>query len=176
MKKLFLIIFPCVLFLFSKTVLADGSLFNITVTPESERLNAPGFMIEKLGGGKAGLSDYKGKVVLLNFWATWCMPCRQEMPSMETLWQKYKAQGFVIVAISNDEGSPSRIESFSKIFKLGFPILLDPEGKVSGIYKVSGLPTSYLIDRKGKIVSYIVGSKDWASPAAFKVVEKLLSQ
>jgi len=151
-------------------------LDDLFVVPEVERHPAPDFVIENLSGGDTGLADYKGKVVLLNFWATWCMPCRAEMPSMEALWKKYKEQDFVVVAISIDEGSKKRVETFTEIFDLSFPVLLDPDSKVNDLYKVSNMPTSFLIDRNGRIISRIVGSDDWASEIAIKLVEGLLSQ
>jgi peroxiredoxin len=169
-----LIIFPLMLLL-STIAQAAAPLDNLSVVPEVARHSASDFEIEKLGGGKAGLADYKGKLVLLNFWATWCIPCREEMPGMETLWQKYKEQGFVVLAVSVDEGSKSRIEKYSKMFNLSFPILLDPESEVSDLYKVSNMPTSFLIDGNGKVISRIVGTEDWSSPAAVELVEKLLS-
>jgi peroxiredoxin len=169
-----LIIFPLMLLL-STIAQAAAPLDNLSVVPEVARHSASDFEIEKLDGGKAGLTDYKGKLVLLNFWATWCIPCREEMPGMETLWQKYKEQGFVVLAVSVDEGSKSRIETFSKLLDLSFPILLDPESEVSDLYKVSNMPTSFLIDGNGKIISRIVGTEDWSSPAAVELVEKLLS-
>jgi len=163
------------LLLLSGTVQAANPLDELTIVPEAERQPAPDFSIENLRGGNAGLKDYKGKVVLLNFWATWCMPCRAEMPSMETAWQKYKDQGFAVVAVSVDEGSKGRIETFARLLDLSFPILLDPESEVSDMYKVSNMPTSFLIDRNGKIISRIVGTDDWTSPEAIQLVEKLLS-
>jgi peroxiredoxin len=172
MKKL--IIIPLLLLL-SGAVQATP-LTNLFVVPEVARHEAPDFVSEKLEGGKASLADYKGKLVLLNFWATWCIPCRAEMPGMETLWQKYKEQGFVVVAISNDEGSRARVKTFSEILDLSFPILLDPEGEVSDLYKVSNMPTSFLIDRKGNIISRIVGTEEWTSPEAIQLVEGFLSQ
>ena len=172
MRKL--IIIPLLLLL-SGTVQATP-LANLFVVPEVARHDAPDFVSENLNGGQAALADYKGKLVLLNFWATWCMPCRAEMPGMETLWQKYKEQGFVVVAISSDEGSPARVETFSKLLDLSFPILLDPEGEVSDLYKVSNMPTSFLIDRDGNIISRIVGTEAWDSPEAIQLVEGLLSQ
>ena len=151
-------------------------LDDLSIVPEVERHQAPDFVIENLSGGDTGLADYKGSIVLLNFWATWCMPCRAEMPSMETLWHKYKDQGFVIVAISIDEGSKKRVEKFIEIFDLSFPVLLDPESKVNDLYKVSNMPTSFLIDRNGKIISRIVGSDDWTSEEAIQLVETLLGK
>jgi thiol-disulfide isomerase/thioredoxin len=101
MKK---IIIP-VLFLLSGVVHAAPPLADLFVVPEIARHSAPDFVTENLRGGNTGLADFHGKVVLLNFWATWCMPCREEMPGMEALWQKYKDQGLAVVAISTDEGS-----------------------------------------------------------------------
>lgn len=164
------------LFLLGTIAQAATPLSDLSVVPEVARQSAPDFNLENLRGGDTGLVDYKGKVVLLNFWATWCMPCREEMPSMEALWQKYKEQDFVIVAISIDEGSKKRVETFIEIFDLSFPVLLDPESKVNDLYKVSNMPTSFLIDRNGKIISRIVGSDDWASEEAIQLMEKLLTQ
>jgi peroxiredoxin len=114
-------------------------------------------------------------VVLLNFWATWCMPCRQEMPSMEKLWQKFRDKGLVIFAVSTDEGGPGRVRSFVKRLKLSFPVVLDPDSKVSDLYQVSGLPVSYLIDREGRLVEVITGSEDWMNEKAIARIESLLS-
>jgi len=164
------------LLLVSGAAQASASLADLLVVPEVERHEAPAFSIENLLGGNTSLADYKGKVVLLNFWATWCMPCRAEMPGMETIWQKYKEQGLVIAAVSVDEGSRGRIKTFSRLLDLSFPILLDPESEVSDLYEVSNMPTSFLIDRNGKVISRIVGTEEWTSPEAIELVEKLLSQ
>lgn len=164
------------LLLLSGVAQAATPLADLIIVPEVDRQTAPDFEIENLAGGNTALADYKDKVVLLNFWATWCMPCRAEMPGMETVWKKYKEQGFVVVAISVDEGSKGRIETFSKLLDLSFPILLDPESKVSDLYKVSNMPTSFLIDRNGKIISRIVGTDDWTSAETVQLVEELLSQ
>ena len=169
------IIFPLLLLL-SGAAQATAPLADLSVAPEVARHTAPDFVSENLRGGNTSLADYDGKIVLLNFWATWCMPCRAEMPGMETLWKKYKEQGLVIAAVSVDEGSRGRIETFTKLFDLSFPVLLDPESKVSDLYKVSNMPTSFLIDRNGKIVSRIVGTEEWTSPEAIQLVEELLAQ
>ncbi len=169
------IIFPLLLLL-SGVAQATTPLADLVVVPEVARHAAPDFVSENLRGGNTGLADYRGKVVLLNFWATWCRPCRAEMPGMETLWQNYKEQGLVVAAVSVDEGSRGQIETFSKLLDLSFPILLDQESKVSDLYKVSNMPTSFLIDRNGKIISRIVGTKEWVSPEAIQLVEKLLAQ
>lgn len=137
---------------------------------------APAFSLKTLQGGQARLTDYRGQVVLLNFWATWCGPCREEMPSMEKLWQRYREQGLVILAVSTDNGGESRIKNFVRRLGLTFPILLDPDSQASDLYQVSGVPVSFLIDRQGRITARILGSKDWADESAIHQVEGLLRQ
>ncbi len=176
MHKACLLLVLSFLSLFGGTALATGPLSKLSVIPLAERQAAPAFLLESLTGGKESLADYKGKLVLLNFWATWCMPCRQEMPSMASLWQKYQDQGLIVVAISLDEDARSRVASFAKIFKLSFPILLDPQSQVGGAYEVSGVPASYLIDRNGKLVARVVGSDDWSSHESFRLIEALLAE
>ena len=95
---------------------------------------------------------------------------------MESLWQRYRDKGLHVVAISIDEGARSRIESYIKRLKLSFPVLLDPDGEVSARYQVSSLPENYLIDRNGQVIAHIVGSEDWASAEAFKLIDTLLSE
>jgi peroxiredoxin len=160
----------------SCAVQASSPLSELFVVPKAARQDAPDFELENLRGGNSGLADYRGKVMLLNFWATWCMPCRDEMPGMETLWQKYKKKDFVVVAVSIDDGSKKRIETFTRLLDLSFPVLLDPESEVNDLYKVSNMPTSFLIDRDGKIISRIVGSDDWLSAEAVQLVEKLIAE
>ncbi len=140
------------------------------------RLPAPAFTLSRLKDGEARLKDYKGKVVLLNFWATWCAPCREEMPAMQRLWERYRAQGFVIIAIAADRGSRKPVVSFVDKLALSYPVLLDPEGDVRNRYEVVGLPMSYLIGRDGKISGRLIGSREWDSPEADAVVTTLLGQ
>lgn len=176
-KRIFLLSF-----LLSLHSLPSASpLSGMHINAGSERLPAPVFVSEKLDGDKdsgsrVSLSDYKGKLVLLNFWATWCMPCRKEMPGMEKLWQKYRDRGFVVLAVSSDEGSPARVKTFTEKFNLSFPVLLDPEDEVGTLYNVSSLPATFLIDRQGRVVSRAVGSEDWFSEEAFILVENLLNE
>jgi peroxiredoxin len=170
------LIIPPLLLLLSSAALVAAPLSNLFIVPEVARHTAPDFVSENLHGGNIGLADYRGKVVLLNFWATWCIPCREEMPGMEALWQKYKEKGFVVAAVSVDEGSQKRVETFTKLLDLSFPVLLDPESEVNDLYKVSNMPTSFLIDGNGKIISRIVGTEDWSSPEAIQLVEKLLNE
>ena len=143
--------------------------------PGQRTVEAPEFALADLMGSRVRLSDHQGHVVLLNFWATWCAPCRAEMPSMEKLYQAYRDRGLVILAISGDRTSRSSVEAFVQELGVTFPILLDPAGEVFAQYGVRGLPTSYLLDRQGRIVSAEAGARDWNSTVARRVVEALLN-
>ena len=117
---------------------------------------APEFTLKTLDGKEVSLKDFKGKVVLLNFWATWCPPCKEELPLFEEVYQKYKDKGFVILAINTD---PENLQDFLKKsnIKITFPILIG-EDRLLELYPVRGLPTSFLIDREGKIVKVRLGT------------------
>jgi len=150
---------------------------SIQVGAQAERgAVAPDFALPGLDGAAFRLSDYRGKVVLLNFWATWCPPCRAEMPSMEKLYQVYRDRGLVILAVSGDRGGKAVVESFVQERGVTFPILLDPANEVFAQYGVRGLPTSYLLDRQGRVVSAEAGARDWNSQAARQVVGALLKE
>lgn len=124
---------------------------------------APAFELRDITGKKVHFTEYKGKVILLNFWATYCVPCRKEMPSMERLYNELKGKGFVVVAISIDPLEKS-VRSFVKKSKITFPILMDKEKEVYfDLYAVFTLPTSFLIDKNGVIVEKYFGEKEWDS-------------
>jgi peroxiredoxin len=135
---------------------------------------APDFTLKDINGNQVSLSSFKGKVVLLNFWATWCPPCRAEMPSMNKLQQMLKNKGLVIIAISTD----SRIDEpkyFIKQNPVDFTVLHDSNLKVSrNLYKVFMMPTTFLIDKKGVIVEKYFGEQDWTDPDIIKEIEALL--
>ncbi len=116
---------------------------------------APNFTLKTLNGRRVSLKDFRGKVVLINFWATWCPPCREELPLFEKIYEKYKDKGFVILAVNTD---PENLKDFLKSFgvKFTFPILLGND-KVLDLYPIRGLPTSFLIDKNGKIVKVRLG-------------------
>lgn len=116
----------------------------------SQPATAPEFTAPRLGSGSLSLRDHRGKVVFLNFWATWCPPCKEEMPSMDRLYRRFKDRGFT------------------------FPIGLDPTLEVANLYAIRGLPASFLIDKSGRIAAVAVGPRDWDSRAARAVVESLL--
>jgi cytochrome c biogenesis protein CcmG/thiol:disulfide interchange protein DsbE len=135
---------------------------------------APDFSVPGLHASSIRLRDFRGQVILLNFWATWCPPCREEMPSMERLYRRFKSTGFVILALSIDSKGEEVVSPFVKSFALTFPVGLDPKMTVAGEYRMAGLPTSILIDAAGAIAAVAVGPRDWDSPAAHQVIEKLL--
>jgi len=120
------------------------------------------------------LSDFRGKVVFVNFWATWCAPCKEEMPSMERLYRRYKGQGFRIVGVSVDTTDAAGVAAFVKALGLTFPIALDPRMEVAERYKVRALPSSFLIDRAGNLAGIALGPRDWDSRVAHAVIARFL--
>lgn len=135
---------------------------------------APDFSVPGLHASPIRLRDFKGQVIFLNFWATWCPPCREEMPSMERLYRRFRARGLTILALSIDSKGAEVVGPFVKSFGLTFPVGLDPKMSVAGEYRMAGLPTSILIDRGGVIAAVAAGPRDWDSPAAHQVIETLL--
>ncbi len=139
---------------------------------------APDFRTLDLNtGDSVSLSeDYRGSVTLVNIWATWCIPCRAEMPSMQRLYDSLGHRGFRIAAISIDEGSPEEVLAFTRELGLTFDILQDRQGRVQQQYQTTGVPESFLLDRRGILVKRVIGAHDWNSPANRGTVERLLEQ
>jgi len=135
---------------------------------------APDFTFPGLDGKKVSLADYKGKVVLLNIWATWCAPCVAEMPSMEKLYQELKDEDFVLLAVSVDETGTEAVAPFMKKHKLGFPVLLDTVGDIKSLYQVTGIPESFIIGKDGIIIEKIIGPRDWAASGAIRFFRNLV--
>ena len=111
---------------------------------------APAFTLTALSGGQTALSQYKGQVVLVNFWATWCGPCQQEMPLLDQMYKKYKPAGFTLIGVNVDKEEPAVKELLARK-PVSFPVLLDPANQVSKAYHVDEMPSSVIIDRKGDI-------------------------
>ena len=135
---------------------------------------AKDFDVPDHAGGRMRLRDYRGTVVLLNFWATWCPPCKEEMPSMERLYRRYRARGFAVLAVSIDADGAQAVVPFVKKFGLTFPVGLDPRMAVANEYRVRALPSTFLIDSRGRTVGTAIGPRDWDSRPARGVVESLL--
>jgi len=134
---------------------------------------APNFTFPGLDGKKVSLADFKGKVVLLNIWATWCAPCVAEMPSMEKLYQELKDEGFEILAVSVDESGAEAVSPFMEKHKLSFPVLLDTRGEIKNLYQTTGIPESFIVDKNGIILEKIIGPRDWAASGAVRVFRNL---
>ena len=127
------------------------------------------------GAGRAlSLADFRGKVVLLNIWATWCPPCKIEMPSMERLHQKLAGTDFQLVAVSVDEEDSSVVNKFVKEYGLTFPVLHNQDGSIRQIYQTTGVPESFVIDRDGVIVKKVIGAADWDAPVNENLIRRLL--
>ncbi|WP_425466563.1 TlpA disulfide reductase family protein [Paracoccus subflavus] len=125
-------------------------------------------------GGTHRLEDYRGKVVLLNFWATWCAPCREEMPSLDRLQADMGGDDFVVLAVATGRNAPEQIDRFYAETGLqNLPVLLDPRQKLSRAMGVVGLPVTVLIDREGNEIARLLGEADWASEPARQVIEQL---
>lgn len=137
---------------------------------------APDFAFPGLDGKMIRLSDHKGKVVLVNIWATWCPPCVDEMPSMEKLYQKFEAENFEILAVSIDESGLKAVAPFMKKTGLTFPALIDSEGTIKTAYRITGIPESFIIDKQGFLIKKIVGPVDWASPKVFRFFSELIQK
>jgi peroxiredoxin len=136
---------------------------------------APAVTLATLDRGRASLADHRDKLVVLNFWATWCHPCALEMPSLEALWRRYQERGLVVLAVSVDRGSPrGLLEPYVRNLKLTFPILLDPDSKTSDGWRVTALPATFLVRPGGEVTGMAVGAREWNSDEMRALVERLL--
>ncbi|KJR41499.1 redoxin domain-containing protein [Candidatus Magnetoovum chiemensis] len=126
---------------------------------ELDNAPAPDFKLKSVDGQEVSLSSLKGKVVLLNFWATWCDPCRDEMPSLNKLYKEFKDKNFVVLGISSENARD--VKAFLNSNPLEFLMLIAPNSSVSKSYKVFMMPTSFLIDKKGRIVNKYLGQRQW---------------
>ena len=138
-------------------------------------LPAPELKAHDLGGAPRTLADYRGKVVLLNFWATWCPPCQREMPSLERLRTRMAGRPLEIVAISSAE-TPEEVGAFLSRMKLGFPVLLDPDSSNTRRWKVFALPTTFVLDAEGRVRHVLTGPAEWDEGEALAVVESMLAK
>lgn len=123
-----------------------------------EGFSAPDFTLELLGGGEVTLSDLRGQVVMVNLWASWCPPCRKEMPDIEQVYQDFKDEGLVVLAVNTTyQDTEVGAAAFVQAYGLSFPVPLDRTGTVAQQYQLRGLPSTYFVDRKGVIQTFVVG-------------------
>jgi len=146
-----------------------------TLTPMEPPVAAPGFTLDDMDGKSHSLSDYRGKWVLINFWATWCPPCRKEMPSLEQLYQTFHGRSFRVLAVNQWENADLVFSYLGDLDVFpSFPILFDPDSKVSEAYGVRGLPTSFIIDPQGRIAYRAVGGREFDHPEVVRLIDGLL--
>ena len=138
-----------------------------------EMVEAPDFALPDPAGKTVRLKEFRGRYVFLNFFATWCGPCREEMPAMERLHQTYSGKGLVVLAVNLEESS-ARVAKFVKELRLTFPAVLDGDGTASRAFAVRGLPVTYLVDRDGRILWRAFGSREWNNQAARKYFAAIL--
>jgi cytochrome c biogenesis protein CcmG, thiol:disulfide interchange protein DsbE len=139
-----------------------------------EKQPAPDITVSALNGSSLKLSELKGKVVLLNFWATWCPPCREEIPSLMKLNAAMKGKPYQMVAVSMDEGGKPAIEEFFRTSGYQLSAYTDPDGKAAAAYGVTGFPETFIIDKNGIIVRKIIGPLDWVAPETVTFLEDLM--
>ena len=162
--------------------LAAGAVALTRYGPDVERVEvgtrAPDFRaIDLASGDSVSLRErYRGAVTLVNVWATWCVPCRVEMPSMEKLYRALAPQGFRIAAVSIDEGSPEDVQAFTRELGLSFDILQDRSTRIQEIYQTTGVPESFLLNRDGIIIKRVIGAHDWSSAVNRALIERLLDE
>jgi len=129
-----------------------------------EGQRGPAFTLATLDGRRAALADYGDKLVILNFWATWCVPCTDEMPALEALWKEYRARGLVVLGVSVDRGAPrTLLEPYVRNLALTFPILLDPDSATANAWRVTALPATFVVKPGGEVAGNAVGARDWRS-------------
>ena len=134
---------------------------------------APDFTLNDINGHPVKLSSLRGNVVLVNFWATWCPPCREEVPSLVRMTQAMRGKHFQLLAVSIDEGGKAAVEDFFKKSGSVLPALFDTDGAVSKRYGTTGVPETFVIDTKGVIMKKVVGGMDWSSPEVLAALEDL---
>jgi DsbE subfamily thiol:disulfide oxidoreductase len=158
---------------------ASGAAADYGAVPKLQEVKdhpeAPDFTLVDPNGKKVSLKNYRGKVVFLNFWATWCEACRDEMPSMERLYKEFKGKGLEVVGVNVKDKRPDAL-AFLKKLQITYPIMMDPEGEAGVLYGAFGMPITYLIDRKGVVLARLLGSADWYTPGARTLIKSLVEQ
>ena len=179
--KTFLLHLSVVLILLvSLSFTAEGGredLFSkIRISPIKGDKKVPNFSLKDLSGHKVEIEQFRGKIIFLNFWATWCGPCKEEMPSMEILHQQFKKKNFVLLTISVDYEGIKPVQEFIKKHPYTFPVLLDPKCETLDLFEVKGIPTTFLIDKKGKMLGKAIGPRDWKSTEVITLLNLLIEK
>lgn len=161
-----------------------GLLFLFLIAKEGPQSNkiiqegdhAPEFRLSALDGKQVGLSDYRGKVVMVHFWATWCPPCVEELPVLDRMYRSLAGRDFEVLAVSVDEGGAESVASFVKKNAPSLPVLLDPGASVAHSYGTFKFPETYILDRSGIVRYKVIGEADWSNPEVVKAVRNMIDQ
>ena len=175
MKKQWLVVAAVLVVLSAGAVL--GARLAPDIFPVEVGSKAPSFRaVDVATGDSVSLDSLRGEVVLLNIWATWCAPCREEMPSMERLHAELGPRGLRVVAVSVDTDGADQVRAFRDEYRLSFTIFQDRTRSIERTYQTTGVPETFVINRDGRIVKKVIGAYDWSSPAAKELIERLLAQ
>ena len=151
---------------------APGLNAEPALTPLLDKKPAPALLLTDMDGVKHDIRDYRGRPVIINFWATWCPPCRRELPSMNRAWKKIKDEGIVMLAVDVGEDEDT-VFTFMADYPIDFTVLLDSSGDVSARWPVVGLPTTFVLDRKGRLVYQAIGGREWDNDSLLDKVRAL---
>jgi len=155
----------------------EDDLFSKTrINPIKGNKKAPDFSLNDLNGKEVEIKQFKGKIIFLNFWATWCGPCKEEMPGLEALRQQFKEKNFVLLTISVDYEGIKPVQEFINKHRYTFPVLLDPKCETLDLFEVKGIPTTFLIDKKGRMVGKAIGPRDWKSVEVVSLLNLLIEK
>jgi peroxiredoxin len=175
LRCLFVILIVFVSLSFTAEGGEDDLFSKIGINPIKGDKKAPDFFLKDLNGKKVGIKQFNGKIIFLSFWATWCSPCKEEMSSLEVLHQKFKEENFVLLTISVDYGGLKSVQEFMDKHRYTFPVLLDPKSEALDLFNVKGIPTTFIIDKEGRMIGRAIGPRDWKSPEVISLINLLVA-
>ena len=170
---LLFLVLPCPIFSANGN---DDLFLKLKIQTMRDKKKAPEFSLDGLSGRKVELKNFKGKVIFLTFWATWCGPCKQELPSIEALHQQLKGKNFVVLTVAVDLEGALPVEKFIAKQGYTFYVLIDSKSRVLDLYRVEGIPMTFLIDKKGRILGKALGPRDWKSPEAIALFSQWIEK
>ena len=164
------------IFLLPKSGAANQPADQLSSVPVAVDFGAPQFDLEDLQGNTVSLADYRGQVVLVNNWATWCPPCVEEIPTLERVYRSFLGKDFELLAVNVDEGGAEAVTSFMQRNRLTLPVLLNPGGSVAKSYGTFKLPETYILDRNGIVRYKVIGPANWSVPENLKAIGNMIDQ